>query len=110
MISPTGQPVICAAPSFQLDTRPKDVRTLVNAGLLDMKKDRYDDAIARFDQALAVDPNSIDAHLNLGSIRAAQGRLDEAIAHFEAVVRLDPKDPDASRVLAELKARRGSAP
>ena len=95
---------------LELDTRPKDVRTLVNAGLLDMKKDRYDDAIARFDQALAVDPNSIDAHLNLGSIRAAQGRLDEAIAHFEAVVRLDPKDPDASRVLAELKARRGSAP
>ncbi|HVQ35089.1 MAG TPA: tetratricopeptide repeat protein, partial [Candidatus Bathyarchaeia archaeon] len=91
---------------LELDTRPKDVRTLVNAGLLAMKRDRYDEAIARFDEALSVDPDSIDAHLNLGSIRAAQGRLDEAIGHFETVVRLDPKDPDAGRVLAELKAKK----
>ena len=94
---------------LELDTRPKDVRTLVNAGLLAMKRDRYDEAIARFDEALSVDPDSIDAHLNLGSIRAAQGRLDEAIGHFERVVRLDPKDPDAGRVLAELKAKKEAA-
>jgi Tfp pilus assembly protein PilF len=95
---------------LELDTYPGDVRALVNAGLLDMHTDRYDDAVVRFEQALAVDPNSIDAHLNLGSIRAAQGRLDEAIAHFETVTRIDPNDPDASRVLAELVAKKRGAP
>ncbi|HJQ97035.1 MAG TPA: tetratricopeptide repeat protein [Candidatus Polarisedimenticolaceae bacterium] len=94
---------------LEMDTRPKDVRTLVNAGLLAMKRDRYDEAIARFEEALAIDPHSVDAHLNLGSIRAAQGRLDEAIAHFEAVLRVDPEDPDAGRVLAELKAKKEAA-
>ena len=66
-------------------------------------------AEAQYRQALALDPNLVEAHNNLGSLLARQGRLQEATGHFEAALRLDPDDPNARQNLALIEGRTGSA-
>jgi tetratricopeptide (TPR) repeat protein len=48
---------------------------------------RYEDAIAAFHQALAMDPDHIDATLNLAEAELALGRTREAEAHFRKALR-----------------------
>lgn len=52
---------------------------------------RYDEATAAFRQALAAEPNHVDAHNALGAVHATQGRYVEAIAEFEAAKALAPR-------------------
>jgi Flp pilus assembly protein TadD len=56
------------------------------------KKDRLQEAMAEFDQALRIDPERADAHESRGETLARLGDFDAAIAEFRTTVRLDPRD------------------
>ena len=52
---------------------------------------RDEDAIASYDQALALDPTDVSTWVNRGCSLAALGRYEEAIASYGQVLALDPK-------------------
>jgi tetratricopeptide (TPR) repeat protein len=60
-----------------------------NRGIAHAKLSQYDRAIADFDQALKLDPDSIFALNNRGAALARKGEYDRAIADFSEAIRLD---------------------
>ena len=55
------------------------------------------------EEAVALDPELVDAHLALGRVAAAQRRTRDAEAAFRAALRLDPECGLAHRQLARLR-------
>ena len=76
--------------------RPDNERALVCLGnaLLEVPG-RADDAIARFEAALRLNPDYAEAHNNLGNALNAEGRIREAIAQYETALRLKPDYAEA---------------
>lgn len=59
------------------------------------KMERYEQALIHYDQALALDPNWVDAWIGRGVVKDIQGRLVEAVKDLETAVRLAPDSSDA---------------
>ncbi len=59
-------------------------------GVLLFGLERYDAAIEKFAQALAIQPALVDAQVYLGRALAAQGRHDEALTQFTAALAMSP--------------------
>src|SRR5437762_2132771 len=57
--------------------------------------------------ALAIDPQSSNAHLNLGTALVRQGELAEAIAHYEQALRIKPDHADAHANWGNALAQQG---
>ena len=57
------------------------------------EKNRFEEAEREYQHALAIDPESVDAHGKLGVLYGQNGRFTEALASFQAVHRLQPADP-----------------
>ncbi len=73
---------------------PKDTIALYNLLQLagsDSEAGRYDDAVAKVREALAADPEIIEAHSRLGNIQTKAGRHTEAIAAYQRALALDPE-------------------
>jgi tetratricopeptide (TPR) repeat protein len=68
---------------------------LERRGVALAKDGRLEEAIACFQQAIAVDPNSAESHLNLGVAWARQGKLERAVDSFREAARLEPNAPEA---------------
>jgi hypothetical protein len=66
-----------------------------NRGIAYAKKGDLDRAIADFDQALRLDPDSTFALNNRGAAYARKGQYSEAIADFNEAIRLDPQSATA---------------
>jgi tetratricopeptide (TPR) repeat protein len=64
-------------------------RIFYNRGIAYAKKSQYDRAIADFNQAIRLDPDSIFALNNRGAAYARKGQLDDAIADFNEAIRID---------------------
>ena len=93
--------------ALQID--PRDADTLHNHGWVLCQRQRYDEAEARFDAALAQPqyrqgPRTL---LAKGLCQARAGRLDEAEATMTRAYELDPASPAAAFALGELLYRRG---
>jgi tetratricopeptide (TPR) repeat protein len=69
--------------------------TLAQAG-------RIQEAIGRFEQALRINPDSLDAHNNLGFALLQVGKSQDAIRHFQQALRINPDDPEAPCMLGLL--------
>ncbi|MES2429637.1 MAG: OmpA family protein [Bacteroidota bacterium] len=52
--------------------------------------ERYDEAIAKLNKAIAVEPKYVDAYLSLAGIYANQKKYDSSVTTFEKVFALDP--------------------
>jgi Flp pilus assembly protein TadD len=78
--------------------------TLGNAFL---DKNRIDDAISEYQEAVRLSPGYAEAHLHLGIALAKKGQLDEAINQFQEVVLLEPNDVDAHYDLATALYNKG---
>jgi tetratricopeptide (TPR) repeat protein len=77
------------------------VQTKVKLGRELAKQGKLDEALAEFEGALRLDPNSKLAHLAVGRVKARQENLDDALREFKEVLRIDPMN-----VQAHLRAAR----
>ena len=64
-------------------------RIFYNRGIAYAKKSQYDRAIADFNQAIRLNPDSIFALNNRGAAYARKGQYDDAIADFNEAIRID---------------------
>ncbi len=71
------------------------VRTHLNHGRACLDKGKYDDAIADYDKAIALDPNVAIAYTNRGLAYGRKGAFDRAIADYTKAIALDPNFADA---------------
>lgn len=68
---------------------PADASAHYNLGLIHYQRGELDAARERFERAVQIDAEEIDAHYQLGRIARAQKRQADAIRHFEQVVSRD---------------------
>ena len=69
---------------------PADASAHYNLGLIHQSRGEFDEAKARFERALGIDPEEIDAAYQLGRIARQQKRYGDAIQNFEHVVMRNP--------------------
>lgn len=69
---------------------PADASAHYNLGLIHQSRGELDEASARFERALQIDPEEIDASYQLGRIARQQKRYADAIKNFEQVVARNP--------------------
>jgi Flp pilus assembly protein TadD len=72
------------------------------------KKGSVDEAIAHFQKALQIKPNSAGAHNNLGSALLQKGSVDEAIASFQKAQQIKPDDAEVQDNLAVALFQKGN--
>jgi len=65
------------------------------------------EALAAFQQAIHLNPNSAETHLHLGKAKFAMRHVNEAIAEFHETLRLDPANVQAKRLLSQAYRRAG---
>jgi tetratricopeptide (TPR) repeat protein len=80
---------------------------LVQEGNALADRGRMDEAVARYERALALDPRNPLAHYNLALAREAAGDEDGAIGHYRAAIAAAPTFAGAHNNLAVLLYRRG---
>lgn len=69
---------------------PADASAHYNLGLIHQSRGELDAARERFEKAVQIDSEEIDASYQLGRIARAQQRYADAIQHFEQVVSRNP--------------------
>ena len=78
------------------DGMPESVQETVRAhldhGRACLDKGKYDDAIADYDKAIALDPNVALAYTNRGGAYYMKGDKDQTIADFCKALEIDPSD------------------
>jgi serine/threonine protein kinase/tetratricopeptide (TPR) repeat protein len=79
----------------------------VNRGVLRIRQDRLDDAIADLKIAIELRPNDYQAHVNLAQAYRQQKKTDQALAELDRAVQLEPGLPLVYRVRARLHLERG---
>jgi type IV pilus biogenesis/stability protein PilW len=57
-----------------------------------LKKGQVDEAMARFQKALEIDPNYADAHSNLGLVLYRKGQVEKAIFEYQKALGIDPNN------------------
>ncbi|PHS28752.1 MAG: hypothetical protein COA84_00765 [Robiginitomaculum sp.] len=73
-----------------LELAPQSAEALTSAALLANNENKYDEAIAFADQAIAANPNYADAYLRKGRALFASGRPKEALKVLQQARALDP--------------------
>ncbi|QGM45152.1 tetratricopeptide repeat-containing sulfotransferase family protein [Methylocystis heyeri] len=82
--------------SHALDSRPPNpARILADLGLAQAALGQFENALASYDQSLALAPDQPDVHHRRGAALAALRRTGEAIASFDQALRLRPGFVDA---------------
>ncbi len=95
---------------FERAEKLKDTEKLLyfnHAYSLDALKQK-DGAIAKYLQAIRIDPIFIEAHHNLARIYMERQEYDKAIDHFSEVLRYDPKHIYANLNLAKIYGALGN--
>ncbi|MEO0824767.1 MAG: tetratricopeptide repeat protein [Cyanobacteria bacterium J06642_9] len=84
----------------------------INLGSVFKQQEQYDNAIAAFAAATAVDPNLAVAHFNLGTVYRAKGYsyLDQAIKAYQRAIQLDRAYAEAYQNLGVALFKLGKLP
>jgi len=90
-----------------LKEQPRNVEALSNLGAVLAAQGRYDEAIAYYREALAVDARRTAVRLNLAVALQKAGRPAEAAPELERVVAESPTNRNAVVLLAECRVRLG---
>lgn len=73
-----------------------------NLGVVYLYRDRYQEAIGYFKEALKLQPDNLATHINLATTYLKQGNRAEAIAHYKEALRLSPDNKEIPYLLAAL--------
>ena len=76
-------------------------------GLALFGKDRYEEALVKYEEAIAIDPEWTDSYHGKAIALMHLERYDEAIEVGQRIVELDPKDPFAHTSLSMFYQRKG---
>lgn len=90
-----------------LESNPRSVPGLNLLGIILDQQGKPADAVAAFQAALKVDPQSVLTHNNLGNSYFFQHKLDLAREQFNISLRLDHNNPDANYNLASVDLASG---
>jgi len=74
----------------RIETPATDFYRLFDEAVQLMEKGQYNDAVAGWQKALALNPDDAKAHLNLGYVMQQSGRLDEAIGEYRTALKINP--------------------
>jgi tetratricopeptide (TPR) repeat protein len=85
---------------------PDDLRSIVRLGYLDLEQKDYSAAAARFEKALADNPEQHEVHYLLGLVQRRAGLVAEAEASFARVPPEHERWSDAQLQIAALRERR----
>ncbi|WP_139240662.1 tetratricopeptide repeat protein, partial [Geitlerinema sp. PCC 9228] len=78
-----------------------------NLGNAYSNQGKYEQAIAAYQQALEIDPNSAYAYFNLGLVYSNQGNYEQAIAAYQQGLEIDPNDASAYIGLGNAYSNQG---
>jgi tetratricopeptide (TPR) repeat protein len=92
----------------ELRANPSSVEGNNLLGIIDASQQDYPDALAAFQKALTLAPNSTKTRNNLGNVYVATQKLDLAEKQFRAVLRLDPVNRDGNYNLGVLLMAKGT--
>jgi len=93
----------------ELQRNPSSIDGYNLLGIIDSDEQDYSSALAAFQKALKLAPNSTKTHVNLGNVYVAQKRPDLAEKEFRAVLRFDPANQDGNYNLGVLLMARKAA-
>ncbi len=85
-----------------------EAKALYKEGFDHFVKGEIDAAIARYREALEIDPELAIGWNGLSMALARQGDLDAAVAAAERLVELEPEDPLSHTNLSRILMQRGS--
>ncbi len=80
-----------------VDTLKKNPRSWMahtNLGRLLAQQEKFDDAEAHYQAALAINPDEEAIHYNYGNLLARTGRLNDAVAQYYQALQLAPENPE----------------
>uniref|UniRef100_A0A061SGK0 Uncharacterized protein n=1 Tax=Tetraselmis sp. GSL018 TaxID=582737 RepID=A0A061SGK0_9CHLO len=90
---------------LKLESKHAWAREAVLKGIALAKAGEYDKACQYYDQALELNPQSVDAFVAKGAARANQSRFSEAIHDFEKAIGIDPEHANAAEYLSATRQR-----
>jgi tetratricopeptide (TPR) repeat protein len=80
-----------------------NVNALYNQGVIAWNANKPEEAKAKFEEALKLDPNHADSHYQLGMTLLNMGKMTEAGAEFQAYLKLAPTGQYAAQAQAMVK-------
>jgi cytochrome c-type biogenesis protein CcmH/NrfG len=86
------------------DQNPRDVQPRIELGNLYFDSEHYSDAIAWYEQVMAIDPKNANVSTDLGVAYYYTNQPDRAIAQFERSLSTDPKHTKTLLNLGIVKA------
>ena len=89
------------------DLLPKDVAAQVRAGNLLLLARSFDDAKARANNAIAIDPTNAEALILLGNAFVGLRDMDSAMAEYQQAITLNPDQDQAYLSLGSLQSISG---
>ena len=91
-----------SAPSSNASDKISQASTLTAEGWQLWQEQKFADAIPKFEQAVALDPEAVNAWNGLGWARFNSGNSTDAILAFEKCVELEPNHPAALNGLGQI--------
>ena len=79
-----------------------EAKQCVNRGNALYEQQKYDEAIAAYDQAIVHDPKCFQAHNNKGSVLGTLLRYEDAVSAFDEALQIKPNDIGISKNLGKV--------
>ena len=99
---PVDDPLMRDVHALRTDPRSREMR-----GFRLQLEGRVPESIEQYEQALANDPDLVQAHLNLINLYTQTGQREQAERHYRRVMSLNPNMADAHYNYAVLQFQRG---
>jgi predicted Zn-dependent protease len=86
-----------------LERQPENTQAILMQSMLDIDRDRYEDAVAKLRQVVELDPEHAEARQRLADFLVELGHATEALPHLEQLRRKAPADVQVQLTLARCQ-------